>query len=174
MTKRFRYPTCLFVMILSVFSLSFQNGFTQIPGLVIKGRVFESGSGIPLRQVLVSVSSTGTSTQTDSVGAFTIDIPDSKAELILDLPGYNKRNIFVLGRDSIIVSLVASEYKSMDNYYNNPLGVASLKNATYAVSILNASDIDLSKSTSFDQNSQGRISGLRIIEHWADLAPEPG
>jgi TonB-linked SusC/RagA family outer membrane protein len=152
-------------MILSIFGLSIQNGFTQIPGMVIKGRVFESGSGMPLRQVLVSVSSTGVSAQTDSVGAFTISVPDTKAELIIDLPGYNKRNIFILGRDSVNVSLVASEYKSMDNYYNSPLGVASLKDATYAVSILNAADIDMSKSTTFDQNSQGRISGLRIIEH---------
>jgi hypothetical protein len=88
---------------------------------------------MPLRQVLISVSSTGVSTQTDSVGAFTINVPDAKAELIIDLPGYNKRNIFILGRNSINVSLVASEYKSMDNYYNGPLGVASLKDATYAV-----------------------------------------
>src|SRR4030042_5508717 len=106
MTKRFRYPTCLFVIILSVFGLSIQNGFTQIPDTVINGRVFESGSGMPLRQVLISVSSTGASTQTDSVGTFTIIVPDTKAELIIDLPGYNKRNIFTLGRDSINVSMV--------------------------------------------------------------------
>lgn len=165
MTKRFRYPTYLFAIILSVFCLSIQNGFAQTPGLVIKGRVFESGSGMPLRQVLVSVSSTGTSTQTDSTGAFTISVPDTKAELILDLPGYNKRNIFIQGRETINVSMVASEYKSLDNYYNSPLGVAPLKNATYAVSILQASDIDRSKSTSFDQDAQGRIAGLHIIEH---------
>jgi TonB-linked SusC/RagA family outer membrane protein len=165
MTKRFRYSKGLFAIILFIIGLSISDGFSQVPDTIIKGRVFESGSGIPLQQVLVSVSSTGASTQTDSLGLFDINVPDNRAELIIDLPGYNKRNIYILGRDSISISLVASEYKSMDNYYNYPLGISTLKDATYAVSILHTADFDLTKSTSYDQNIEGRISGLQVIEH---------
>ncbi|MBN1416928.1 MAG: SusC/RagA family TonB-linked outer membrane protein [Bacteroidales bacterium] len=165
MTKTFRYSTCLLIIILLAFGIHIPKGFTQVPDTIIKGQVLESGSGMPLRQVLVSVSSTGVSVQTDSIGAFTISVPDKQAELIIELPGYNKRNIFILGRYFIRVTLVASNYKSMDNYYNSPLGVQGLRDATYTVSILNAADVDMSRSTTFDQDIQGMISGVRVIEH---------
>jgi TonB-linked SusC/RagA family outer membrane protein len=165
MTRRNKYTICLFVTFLSVLGSGIQNGFAQDAGTLVKGQVIESGTGKPLGQVLISVSSTGASTQTDSLGAFSIGVPDNQAALIIDLPGYIKRNVFILGRESINVSLVASDFKSMDNIYNSPLGVASVKDATYAVSILNAADIDLTKSTSFDQNIHGRIPGIRIVDH---------
>jgi TonB-linked SusC/RagA family outer membrane protein len=165
MIKRFRYSTCLFVIILFILGISIQKGFAQTTDVKIKGQVFESGSNMPLKQVLISVSSTGVSAQTDDKGIFTISVPDKQAELIIDLPGYNKRTIFVLGRDSINISLVSSEFKSLDIFYNDPLGVPALKDATYAVSVLKASDIDMTKSTSFDQDIQGKISGMHIIEH---------
>ena len=155
MTKRFRYSTCLFVIILFIFGICIQNGFAQTDSLVVNGHVVESGTGIPLKQVLISVSSTGVSTQTDSLGAFAITVPDKRAELIIDLPGYNKRRIFILGRNYINVTLVSSEYKSQDNYYNSPLGISCIKDATYAISILNAADVDMTRSTTFDQDIQG-------------------
>jgi hypothetical protein len=165
MTKRFRYSTCLFSIVLFILGISIQKGFTQTPGLKFNGQVIESGSGLPLKQALISVSSTGVSTQTDDNGAFSIAVPDKQAELIVELPGYIKRSIYLLGRDSIKVSLVSSKFKSMDNLYYSPLGVPAVKDATYSVSALSGTDVDFTRSTTFDQNIQGKVPGVRVTQY---------
>jgi TonB-linked SusC/RagA family outer membrane protein len=165
MMKRFQTPTCLVVMILVMAGMNLQKGTAQTTDVLIQGQVIESGTGLPLKQVLVSVSSTGVSAETDSTGAFTISVPDKNSELIIDLPGYNKRKIYLLGRDNINISMVPSEFKSLDNEYYSPLGVPALRDATYSVAALKNSEFYMSKSTSFDQIMQGRVSGMRAVEH---------
>jgi outer membrane cobalamin receptor len=91
-------------------------------------------------------------------------VPSLKSELIIYLPGYNKREIYINGRESLTISLVASQYKSFDKSYNNTFNEIALKDATYAVKSIVADDIKLSKATSFDQALQGLIPGLNIIE----------
>lgn len=165
MIKRFQTTTCLVIMILIIIGMNLQNVTAQETGESIKGQVFESGSGLPLKQALVSVSSTGVSTETDSSGAFVINVPDKNSELIINLPGYNKRKIYILGRDYLNISLVPSYFKSLDNEYYNPFGINALNDATYAVSALRNSEFYMSKATSFNQIMQGRISGMRTIDH---------
>lgn len=164
MTNRFSYSTCFSILIFFMACISFQSGWAQTPGSSVKGIVLESGSGLPLEQVSISVSSTGISSETDESGAFTIEVPDKNAELLINLPGYNKRNIFLNGRDNITISLVAENISSFDNSYNNPLGTDLLKNAAYSVSAFNADKFKFSKGTSFDESLQGRVSGLSIIQ----------
>ena len=89
MTKKHLYTTCL-----SLFNLVFRYHFAQplmaqTPEVNITGVVTESGTGLPLKQVSISVTSTGKSADTDEKGAFTIAVPNLKAELIINLPGYN-------------------------------------------------------------------------------------
>jgi len=143
--------------------LGYQSAWSQNPGISIKGIVIESGTGLPLKQVSISVASTGTSSETDEKGAFTILVPDKQAELIIDLPGYNKRNIYLNGRDFINVSMVSSIYSSFDNSYNNPLGNNLLKDANYSLSTLTSDNLKSSSVSSFDQALQGKVSGLSVI-----------
>jgi len=164
MKKRFSYSTCFSLLILFMACLGYQSVWSQNPGISIKGVVIESGTGLPLKQVSISVASTGTSSETDEKGAFTITVPDKQAELIIDLPGYNKRNIYLNGRDFINVSLVSSIYSSFDNYYNNPLGNNLIKDASYSLSTLTSDDLKSSTVSSFDQALQGKVSGLSVIE----------
>jgi TonB-linked SusC/RagA family outer membrane protein len=164
MTKRFSHSTCLSLVILSFAWFIARPLLAQTSDLNIKGVVTESGTGLPLQQVTISVTSTGTSSQTDELGAFTINVPDLQVELIIDLPGYNKRNIFLNGRDFVNVSMVSERYRSLDNSYNTPLGSAVLKDETFAVTTLTSAELKLSKVTSFDQALQGKIPGMSVIE----------
>ncbi|HEY3371526.1 MAG TPA: SusC/RagA family TonB-linked outer membrane protein [Prolixibacteraceae bacterium] len=164
MTKRFSYSTCISLLIFFMACISIQPVWAQNPGVNIKGIVLESGTGLPLKQVSISVASTGTSSETDENGAFSILVPNKQAEILIDLPGYNKRNIYLNGRDFINVSLVSTDYNSFDNSYNNPLGSNLLKGSSFSVSALKADNLKLSQVTSFDQALQGRISGLSVIE----------
>lgn len=164
MTKRNIYSTCLSLLTLFYVIIATQPLMAQTSGVNITGVVTESGSGLPLNQVSISVSSTGTTVQTDEKGEFTLEVPSLEVELIFNYPGYSKRNIYLNGRDFINVSLVSDKYRSFDNSYNTPMGEATIKDAVYAVSSLSANDVSHSKVTSSDQALQGRIPGLSVTQ----------
>ena len=108
------YITCFMLLSLFVLFIGIKQGDAQTPIQTVKGTVVESGTGLPLKQVSISVASTGVLSETDEQGNFTIKVPDLKSELIIDLPGYNKRRIFINNREQLKVSLVRSDFKSLD------------------------------------------------------------
>lgn len=136
----------------------------QDSNLIINGTVLESGTGNPLKQVAISVVSTGKTSGTDENGKFSIVVPNNQSELIFNLPGYIIRSLYLNGRDNVNVSLVSEKYKSADNFYNDPLGQKTIKNASFSLQTLNMDELKMTKATSFDQIIQGRISGLSVIE----------
>ena len=164
MTKRISYSTCFSLLIFFMACISIQPVWAQNSGVNIKGIVLESGTGRPLKQVSISVASTGTSSETDETGAFTILAPNKQAELLINFPGYNKRNIYLNGRDFVNISLVSTDFNSFDNSYNDPMGSKLLKNASFSVSALKADNLKFTSATSFDQALQGRVSGLSVRE----------
>jgi TonB-linked SusC/RagA family outer membrane protein len=164
MTKQFHKSICPSVIFIFLLNLCLQLGIAQTPGASIKGVILESGTGLPLKQVAISVSSTGVTAETDEKGTFTINVPNNQTELIIYLPGYNKRSIYINSRDSLMVSLVPSQFKSLDNTYNTPLGTLPLKEATYSVSALNSSDLKTLGATSFDQGLQDKVPGLLVVQ----------
>ena len=164
MTKRISYSTCFSLLIFFMACMSIQPVGAQDTGVTIKGIVLESGTGLPLKQVSISVASTGTSSETDETGAFSIVVPNKQAELLINLPGYNKRNIYINGRDNVHISLVSTDFFSFDNSYNHPLGSNLLKDASFSVVALKADDMKFSPASSFDQALQGRVAGLSVSE----------
>lgn len=163
MTKRYYYLTCLSFMFLGL-TFAVQPLPAQAPGKIVSGMVTESGTGLPLQQVFISVSSTGASTTTDEKGEFSISVPDLHSELIFDLPGYVKRNIFLRNREFISLSMVPIIYKSLDDSYNSPLGVRTLKDAVFPVTGLTVNDLKHTRASSFDQAFQGKVPGLSVTE----------
>ena len=164
MTKRNLYSTC-FSLITLFFAINFtQPLLAQTSEINIKGVVTESGTGLPLKQVSISVSSTGLTADTDEKGEFTISVPNLEAEIIVNLPGYNVRNIFLNGREFIPVSLISDTYRSFDNSYYTPTGTITVKDAVYSVTSLIADDVKFSKVTSFDQALQGKVPGMSVTQ----------
>jgi len=163
MTKTNLYTTCLSLLTLFLAINVTQPLMAQPSEVNITGVVTESGTGLPLKQVTISVSSTGTTADTDEKGAFTIAVPNLQAELIFNLPGYNLRSIFLSGRDFVSVSLVSSTYSSFDNSFNSPLGAVTVKDAVYSISKITADDVQRSKATSFDQTLQGKVTGMSVV-----------
>ena len=163
MTKKHLYTTCLSLLTLFFAINVAQPLMAQTPEVNISGVVTESGTGLPLNQVTISVSSTGKTAGTDEKGAFTIAVPNLDAELVFNLPGYNLRNIYLNGRDFVSVSLVPTDYRSFDNIYNSPTGQIAVKDAVYSVTSLTASDVKYSKATSFDQTFQGKVPGMSVV-----------
>ncbi|MBN2699462.1 MAG: SusC/RagA family TonB-linked outer membrane protein [Bacteroidales bacterium] len=164
MTKNRLFSIRLLLITLFITGLFVTSLKAQTTGREITGVVKESGTGLPLSMVAISVSSTGASTATDEQGAFTISVPDLQAEIIVNLPGYNIRQIYLNGRDFIEISLVQSRFSSMDNPYNTPAGPQIMKDALFPVTSLSQREITLSNTTSFDQSLQGRVPGMSVIE----------
>ncbi len=162
MTKKYSYSTCLTLLILFFSSLFIQPLLAQ-DEVKVTGVVTESGTGQALALVSISVSSTGNSVSTDENGEFTISVPDLQAELIINLPGYNKQSIYLNGREYLAVSLVSSRYKSLNNSFNTPLGSMAIKDAEFSVNSFSAADLDLSNASSFDQTLEGKVPGLNVV-----------
>ena len=163
MTKKYLYTTCLSLLTLFLAINVTQPLMAQTSEVNIKGVVTESGTGLPLKQVTISVSSTGTTADTDEEGAFTISVPNLQAEIVFNLPGYVLRNIFLNGRDFVSVTLVSSDYRSFDNSFNSPTGPLPVKDAVYNITSLTADDLLHSKATSFDQTLQGKVPGMSVV-----------
>lgn len=140
------------------------TGFGQENELSVPVQFCESGTGLPLNRFQVQLTPLVFLLETDSLGVFKLSVPDLNAEIIVDLPGYNKRNLFINGRENLTLSLVSEVYRSMDNSYNNPLGTDVIKDAIFPVTSLTASDINFSKSSSFDQVCRGRVWGCVSIQ----------
>ncbi|MCF8380975.1 MAG: SusC/RagA family TonB-linked outer membrane protein [Bacteroidales bacterium] len=164
MTKKYSYTSCLIVLTLFVSGLFTQSLLAQSTEVEISGKIIESGTGLPLNQVSISVTSTGTSSGTNEEGVFTILVPNTEAELIINLPGYIKRNIYLNGRDFVTITLVPDIYRTMDNSFNSPLGSVVHKDAVFSVTTLIADELDLSIASSFDQSLQGKVSGLAVVK----------
>ncbi len=163
MTKKYLYTTCLSLLTLFFAITVNQPLMAQTSEVNVSGVVMESGTGLPLKQVIISVASTGTTADTDEEGAFTISVPDLKSELIFNLPGYNVRRVFLTGSETITVTLVAEEFASFDNSYNTPIGVGTVKDAIYGVTSFKVEDeLKQSKATSFDHIFQGRVPGMAV------------
>ncbi len=163
MTKKYSYSACLFTMIFLISGIISQPLSAQTSGIEVTGMVTESGSGQALQMVSISVAATGFSTTTDSTGAFTLTVPDLKAQIILNLPGYSRRNIYLNGREEIKVALVPEEFSTIDDQSISPLGVSVIKDATFASTALRKSDIDYTMVSSFDQVLQGQVAGMSVI-----------
>jgi len=163
MIKKSIYSSCFALIFMFILSIGIQQVTAQTPNQTVKGTVIESGTGLPLKQVSISVSSTGVLAETDENGNFSINVPNLKSALLINMPGYTKRRVYINGRETITISLVASQFKSDDKSYNHPLGVTAIKDANYAVKSVLADDIKLSKATSFDQTLQGLVPGLNVV-----------
>jgi TonB-linked SusC/RagA family outer membrane protein len=152
-------------------ALFIMNGIPQVikaqnqdVDVILLGTVIEAGTDLALGQVTVSVASSGLNSTTDEQGAFTLTVPNLEAEIIVNLPGYNVRNIYLHGRNTIQITLVPEEYTSIDNLHNTPLGATVNKNSVYSESHLSANDLDMGNTSSVDQLLQGKIAGLSVTE----------
>lgn len=164
MIKQYKNITVWTLILLLSLLVNFQNVYAQPPSVSVSGRVLESGSRLPLKQVSISVALTGVLSETNDKGEFTITVPDEQAELIIDLPGYTKRSVFLLGRETIEVSLVPSQYKSFDQLNNTPTGTWCIKDAVNSQTAIYSNELKFNQSTSFEQALQGIVPGLQIVE----------
>lgn len=163
MIKHYKHKASLTIIFLLILLCNIGNVFAQTEPVVVTGKVLESGTGLPLRQVSVSVAYSGILFDTNEQGEFSIKVPNLKTELVFNLPGYVKQNIYLSGKDKLTVFLVPLQFKSKDQSYNTPTGIKNLKDAVSSTSTVAATDLQFSSASSFDHTLQGLVPGLNIV-----------
>ncbi len=154
----------LIILICSVLSGSY-SVMAQDEGTILTGKTLESGTGIPVPQAIVSVASTSESTNSDSLGNFSIKVPSGMEKIVVNYPGYTTIEVYTYGKSDITIYMTPKEYNSDDKMYTTVFGVEKLKDATNAVTLLSKSAFQETSASSVDQNLNGRIPGMYMVEN---------
>lgn len=148
-------------IVLIAFILSLHYSYAQEETSSISGTIFEAGTGKPLRHAMVAVSGTPQSVISDSLGQFNLKAePD--AALIINLPGYDSRVIYVNNQTNVEVGLVANDFVSLDDNASTPLGAMTIKDKLNPVDFIPANEMNKLMISSVDQALQGKSSGLWV------------
>jgi TonB-linked SusC/RagA family outer membrane protein len=142
-------------------------GFAQdtTTHITLKGQILESGTGLPLEQVMVSVSATGAIAETDDQGQFEVPVSGLFENIVINRPGYTRRELYLSGHNDIVVYLVQSEFYAIDNDVVLPLQTKVAREITLPVSTITGADIDKRPTHATDALLQGLIPGLHVVRH---------
>jgi len=161
--QSYRKSICQFACFLLIFvSQSFATDTTMV---VVSGQVLESGTGKPMHQAIVSVVSSGQSTQSDEQGQFQLSVSDLFEKLSVDLPGFTRRTFFPDGTENIIIYLVNEQFSSVDDNVSMPQHAKTLREIFEPVSYINGSAFGRMPSTPTDGLIQGVLPGLHVVRH---------
>ncbi|CAN5307305.1 SusC/RagA family TonB-linked outer membrane protein [soil metagenome] len=136
------------------------TGFAQNQ---VSGKVLdESGTGIPLVNVILKNSSIGTTTNED--GSYQINIPTLEGILEFSSLGYQTRLIEINGQIVINVALTDAA-TGLNEVVITALGVErETRELGYAVQSIKPNDISEVKSVNFLDNLSGKLAGVNITQ----------
>ncbi len=148
-----------FILICLGFCLA-TTGFAQN---LVSGRVLdESGTGIPLVNVILKNSSIGTITNDD--GSFQINVPDLNGTLEFSSIGYQTRVVQINNQNSIQITLTDAA-TGLNEVVITALGVErKTRELGYTVQSIQSRDIAEVKSVNFLDNLSGKLAGVNITQ----------
>ncbi|MDX2414289.1 MAG: SusC/RagA family TonB-linked outer membrane protein, partial [Bacteroidales bacterium] len=163
--KKSKISNYLIICLLAVFPFGLLEG--QVDSVEVAGTILDSDTNEGLNMVSISVASTGVVTSTNEEGEFTIKAPNYESEIMINMPGYTSRNIFLGGESTIEIYLVPKMYRSTDDMLVSPLEVKKAKQMNFAFGALRPSDFESTTVSSFDQGLQGKVAGLSVTSKTA-------
>lgn len=149
------------ILLLPLLILAFTLSVAAQDTVKVTGKVIESGSSLPLQSVLISISGENTTSNED--GTFQIEVANTDAAMVVQLPGYKTRQLRLNGRTDISISLVKNENRSFDDEVVSPTGTTSMRDITQSSSYLNSREISMKANSSLDQVMQGKLMGTQVI-----------
>ncbi len=131
----------------------------------IVGVVYESGSGKPLNQVVISDAVSGEYTSTNENGEFTIKSSGKYRKLMVSLPGYFTTSLVIENQKEVVIYLTEINFKSVDQYYVTPTSEYQIKDAVKPVQLIEKSDFESSGIATVDNALAGKVAGMHVVEH---------
>ncbi|WP_275829842.1 SusC/RagA family TonB-linked outer membrane protein [Roseisolibacter sp. H3M3-2] len=128
----------------------------------VTGRVTAS-TGEPLSAVTVQVVGTTAGALTNEQGQFTVVVPQAGGTLRFRRIGYQQREVaLTAGQAEVNVALTRDVLQLEQVVITGQTTTLSTRNATTAVSVVNAAEVTRAPSQSIDQALQGKVLGAKI------------
>lgn len=154
---------CIFSFIIAV--LASGGSFGQTDSLHrVTGLVRSSETGLPLRNINISFPGSGLEpVSTDSTGSFAVLLTSGNHEIILSYPGYHTvTRLIDPYRTDASWWLTPADMRSWYEKVQVPVRLIPLHDVTGSLNSLDLQEQDKITTPSFEQNLQGRISGLQV------------
>ncbi|MES3019164.1 MAG: TonB-dependent receptor [Bacteroidota bacterium] len=135
----------------------------------ITGTILDGIDGKPLAGASVAVKGGGGSTSTDANGAFTLQVPDNNAVLVVRYIGYVTQEVAVGSRTRIEITLKPDQAE-LAQVVVVGYGTQNKRDVTGAVKSLKSEDFNKGIITSPQQLLQGKVSGVNVTA----ASGEPG
>lgn len=145
------------LLLLALLSVSVTMAFSQN---VIRGLVTDPG-GMAVIGATVLVDGTTTGTVTDIDGKFEIALPDGLTDLQVSYIGYESQVVTLGGEDYIEIRL--TEGVALEEIVVTGYSSGSKRDATGAVSTIDAAELQAIPSSNVEQQLQGRAAGVTVI-----------
>jgi TonB-linked SusC/RagA family outer membrane protein len=132
--------------------------------LKVTGIVTDATTGEPLAGVSVAVEGSTVGTITDAKGKYTLDLPNSNSVLIFSYVSYLTERVPANGQSVIDVKL-AVDMKKLEEVVVIGYGTVKRSDLTGAVSTVKGSDLKQLASSDVNQNLQGKVAGVQVIQN---------
>lgn len=141
------------------------NSYAQ--SRTVKGLVMDEKNN-PVQGATVILKGSRQSIQTDGSGAFTVQVPNEKAVIVVSFVGYESQELTVENAETITITLKVAA-NALDNVVINALGFESRKDKIgYATSRISAEAISNTGEAGLMQGMAGKSSGLRVSRSSGD------
>ncbi len=126
----------------------------------VTGKVVD-GSGQPLPGAAVIEKSTTNGTSTDFDGAFSLEVSNANATLVVSYIGFVTKEVNVAGKTTVNVTL-EEDSNQLDEVVVVGYGRQKKSSLTGAVSIIDVGETEKSQYTNITDRLQGRAAGVNV------------
>lgn len=134
-----------------------KRGYVTVKGLITDARTQKPVPGINVQVIDYAAAIT------DEKGEFSISVPNLEVTLTISGPGYQNKEIPLLGRTDVSASLYEDTYNSVYDQVVLPYSTKSKLHVANAVDAVNTTDRWQRSGESSDTYLQGRMPGLNVV-----------
>lgn len=139
--------------------------------ILVKGKVTDSETGMPIPGANVIQKGTTNGVMTDFDGKFEINVPE-EAVLQISFLGYAKKDVPVKGQAALAISL-KPEMSALDEVVVMGYGVQKKSDLTGSITSLSPESYEEQPVTNASDALQGRVAGLQIANTSGAPGSEP-
>lgn len=156
---------CLFWLLLLL------SSFTVKAQTIIKGKVVDDRSGVPISGALIQVKSTTNGSQADFDGRFELTVSQPfPITLLISFLGYKTQEIDVYESGEDIIVTLTENHNVLDEVVVVGYGTAKKSSYTGAIAVVGAKDLEKLQITNISKALQGTVPGLQSVSS----AGQPG
>jgi TonB-dependent starch-binding outer membrane protein SusC len=142
------------------------KGLTAQGQTLIKGKVTDN-NGQPLAKVTVSVKGTPSTVVTDNDGNFSLNVPNTKATLVITYVGFQSQQLVVGDQSNLEIRLVQLN-ASLNEVIVTGYGTQKKREITSAITRIDAEQFNKGNISDVSQLLQGKVAGLSIAKPGGD------